>query len=207
MLYCMRINAKLINSLFLVKVNILGLEEINSLVEHSQKICFVANHTSLLDISTILLKFNAFKIGFVSKKSLFSIPVFRTYLKITNSVPIKRNDMRSNIYAIKKSVENINNGIPMLIFPEGTRSKTGEVLPFKNGSFKIAERSGAILIPLAISGLRKYFEGREKIFEKGNSAFIKVLKPIDYSRVDSKDFDLVQKQIEEEIRKEVENEG
>ena len=204
---CMILNARMICLLLGVRVDRKGFDEFKSRMTGSNaRICFIANHTSVLDIPVIFIGLYPMRLGFIAKKSLFKIPLFRIYLKVSHSIPIDITSVKSNIEAIRKGVDSINGGMPMLIFPEGSRSKTGNVEPFKRGSFKMAQRTGAITVPIALSGLREYFEGRKRIFvsKRGRAT---VLEEVDFSALDNDSVESAVKSMEEAIREEVQNNG
>ncbi len=197
---CMVLNARFVHLLLFVRVDGEGFETIRKLKTDSDaRICLISNHTSMLDISTIILGCYPMRVGFIAKKSLFSIPVFRLYLKVAHCVPIDISSVRSNIEAIRRGVDSISAGMPMLIFPEGSRSKTGRIAPFKRGSFKMAERSGAVVVPIALSGLRDYAENRRRLFvrERGRAV---VLDSVGFSGLRQDEADAAAKDIEERIR-------
>lgn len=123
---------------------------------------FVINHRSIFDI-ICLYSLVKNRTGFVAKDSLKKIPVFRTWIRKMNGLFLNREDIREGVKTIKAAVEKVNNGISMCIFPEGTRNKDltskTSMLPFHGGSLKIAERSGAPIIPVAIYNTGEIFEG------------------------------------------------
>ena len=123
---------------------------------------FVINHRSIFDI-ICLYSLVKNRTGFVAKDSLKKIPVFRVWIKKMNGLFLNREDIREGVKTIKEAVEKVNNGISMCIFPEGTRNKDltskTSMLPFHGGSLKIAERSGAPIIPVAIYNTGEIFEG------------------------------------------------
>ena len=125
-------------------------------------VCFVANHQSILDIPAVVGYLHLWA-GFVTKKELQRIPIVNSWIRAIHCVYIDRKSPRSSIEAILKGVNNIRSGIPMFIFPEGTRSKTGKVGEFKTGSLKLATRAKATIVPITIEGTRSTLEGRKGI--------------------------------------------
>jgi len=138
--------------------------------------CFIANHTSMLDIILLFGKLRG-RTGFVAKKSLAFIPFLNILIAMTHSVFIDRKSLRKSVEAIRKATQNIKDGFPMAIFPEGTRSKTGEVGTFKHGAFRMATESGARVVPLTIKGIRSSFEERRHIFQVRH-CYLDVGKPV-----------------------------
>ena len=132
-----------------------------------KKVCFIGNHTSILDIIAMGAPLKLW-CGFIVKDELRKVPIINIWTWMLNCTFIKRSDVRASAKAIKTGIEKIKNGWPMAIFPEGTRSKTGKIGEFKAGSFKLATRSDALIVPIAFRGLRDGFEDRKKGFIRVN---------------------------------------
>ncbi len=118
---------------------------------------FVGNHTSYFDviISYTLMKRPT---GYVAKTEFKKYPSLNLWMYLIRCLFIDRNDIRQGMKTILKGVEYLKSGVSMFVFPEGTRSRTGKMLPFKEGSMKMAERSGCPIIPVAISNTATMFE-------------------------------------------------
>jgi 1-acyl-sn-glycerol-3-phosphate acyltransferase len=119
--------------------------------------CYIGNHTSILDIP-ILIDSVGKCMGFVAKKEMVKAPVLGYWMSKYNCVPLDRENAREAIKVIKKGSENIKKGYSMAIFPEGTRSKNGELMEFKKGSLKLATMAKAPIVPVAIDGAYRAFE-------------------------------------------------
>ena len=119
--------------------------------------CYIGNHTSILDIP-ILIDSVGKCMGFVAKKEMVKAPVLGYWMSKYNCVPLDRENAREAIKVIKKGSENIKEGYSMAIFPEGTRSKNGELMEFKKGSLKLATMAKAPIVPVAIDGAYRAFE-------------------------------------------------
>ncbi len=124
----------------------------------------VANHQSMLDC--VVLEGTGAWCGFVGKAELKKIPVLSGFFKVINGVFIDRKSPRNSIKAIIDASNNIKKGYVMAIFPEGTRSKDGNIHEFKAGSFKMATRAEANIYPVAISGTRDILEDCKSLFPK-----------------------------------------
>ncbi|MFA6688197.1 MAG: lysophospholipid acyltransferase family protein [Sphaerochaetaceae bacterium] len=172
----MRLNgtflAKLILFMLNVKVHVDGLE---NLPPEGTPVCFMANHQSLLDVPTVIGPLGIWA-GFITKKELKKVPVVNFWVQSINCIYIDRKSPRSSIEAILNGVKNIKNGIPMFIFPEGTRSKTGRLGEFKNGSLKLATRAKAVIVPISIKGLRPALEGIRNL--RRVHAYVSVCPPL-----------------------------
>jgi len=151
-------------------------EEVRRRAKEGEGFCFVANHTSLLDVLLILGKLRV-NMGFVAKIELLFIPALNVMIAMIHSVFINRRQLKKSVAAIRKATKRISKGYSMGIFPEGTRSKTGEIGLFKHGSFRMATESGAYVVPLTIKGVRQSFEDRKHIFQV-RDAYLNVGKPV-----------------------------
>lgn len=139
-----------------VKVTTIGLEK----VPRDQPVLYVANHRSYFDILLISVR-NHNLTGFVAKKELGKIPFLNIWMKYIYCLFLDRENIREGLKTILQAVEYVKNGISMVIFPEGTRNKAEndlDILPFHDGSFKIAQRSGCAVVPIAISNSCDIFE-------------------------------------------------
>lgn len=108
---------------------------------------FMPNHQSYLDI---LVAAAYSPSVFVSKAEVLKWPIFGTALKASRSITVQRDDMKSLLGTMKKIQQSIENKLSITIFPEGTTSKGKELLPFKNGTFKIAAELNINILPCAI---------------------------------------------------------
>lgn len=160
-----------------VRVHVVGdVQPIRQRVEDGQGFCFVSNHTSILDI-LLMLGYLRCKTGFVAKKELLYIPFINVLIAMVHSVFIDRGNLRKSVAAIQHATRNIQHGQSMVIFPEGTRSKTGQVGTFKHGSFRMATESGAPVVPLTVKGIRDSFESRRHFFQH-RDAYLHIGTPL-----------------------------
>jgi 1-acyl-sn-glycerol-3-phosphate acyltransferase len=112
---------------------------------------FMANHQSGLDIP-VLLAAMPLPFKFVAKRELFRIPLFGWAIKKAGHISIDRENPRKALKGIEEAVSKLAAGASVLIFPEGTRSKDGSLLPFMKGAFSLAARAAAPVVPMAITG-------------------------------------------------------
>lgn len=136
------------------KARILGRENIPT----DRPVLFVANHRSLLDI-VLCLKLIPVPVGIIAKKELEAIPLLRLQMRDIRCLFLDRKDNRQGLKVILQAIEYVKGGQSMFVFPEGTRSKTeGELLPFHAGSFKIATKAKAPVVPITIVGMGDVLE-------------------------------------------------
>jgi 1-acyl-sn-glycerol-3-phosphate acyltransferase len=113
----------------------------------------VSNHESHTD--PFLISRLPWEMKWLSKAELFKIPLVGWSMWFADDVPLRRGDKDSAQGAMGICRRKIENGMPVMIFPEGTRSKTEELLPFKSGAFRLAIQTGATVVPIAVYGTRQ----------------------------------------------------
>ncbi len=126
-------------------------------IPKNQAALYVSNHQSYLDIPLLVYVLNQ-PLGFVAKKELRKVPVIGKWIHFTESVFIDRQDIRQSLRAINEASKKIKDHHSMVIFPEGTRSKTSEMNPFKPGSLKIAEKAESLVVPVTVIDSYKLYE-------------------------------------------------
>ena len=109
----------------------------------------VSNHESFVDI--LLISHLPWEMKWLSKKELFRLPVMGWLMRLAGDIPLKRGFGPSTIEAMAKCREALANRVSVMIFPEGTRSATAEMLPFKDGAFRLAIDAGVPILPLAVA--------------------------------------------------------
>ena len=154
------------------KVTVTGKENLPS----SGNICFVSNHQGLFDIP-LILGFSGIHTGFVAKRELFKIPVLSQWMKEIPCTFIDRRNPRKAIQTFQKSAELIKKGNPMVIFPEGTRSRSDKIGDFHLGSLKLPIMAEATIVPLAIKGSWQIYEKNKKI--RPATVYLKILPTIE----------------------------
>ena len=135
----------------------------------------MANHQSMLDIVAFYGPANL-SASILAKAEVKKIPIINLWCYALECVFIERQSPHETVKAILRGVERLKNGKAMLIFPEGTRSKTGQIGELKSGSLKLATRSKAIIVPITIKGLRAGLENLQGF--KRVHAYLSVSDPI-----------------------------
>lgn len=130
------------------KLTVIGEEN----VPKDQPVLYVGNHKSYFDIIITYARCPRLT-GYIAKDCIAKVPLLSTWMRRLHCLFINREDVKEALKTILAGIDNIKNGISMCIFPEGTRNTTEELLlPFKEGSFKMAEKTGCPIVPMAISG-------------------------------------------------------
>ena len=127
-------------------VTVMGREHIDP----ARTYVMVANHNSIVDIFVLFRLFTHFK--WVSKIENFRLPFIGWNMALNGYVPLRRGDRDSVVRMLARCEELLREGNSVMLFPEGTRSQTGVLKPFKPGAFELATRTGVPVLPIAITG-------------------------------------------------------
>lgn len=131
-----------------VKLTVIGEEN----VPKDEAVLYIGNHRSYFDIILTYSRCPRLT-GYIAKDVMGKVPLLNIWMKRLYCLFLDRKDMKKGLQTILTGIDQVKNGISMCIFPEGTRNRTTEeMLPFKGGSFKIAERTGCPILPMAITG-------------------------------------------------------
>jgi 1-acyl-sn-glycerol-3-phosphate acyltransferase len=137
--------ARLNMAVSLMTIDIIGSEKVDP---HTSYV-IVANHQSLVDIY-VLYGYLLQDIKWVMKKELRAIPVFGQAAQAMNHIIIDRSNSEAAIKSINDSRDKLKDGISVVFFPEGTRSRNGELRTFKKGAFRLAQELGIPILPVTI---------------------------------------------------------
>lgn len=138
-----------------VKVTVIGEENVPD-----EPVLFIGNHRSFFDILLTYVLCPDLT-GYVAKKEMEPIPLLSIWMRYLHCLFLDRQDIKAGMKTILTAIEKVKIGISICIFPEGTRNKGKdelELLPFHDGSFKIATKAGCPIVPIAISNSAEIFE-------------------------------------------------
>lgn len=169
--------AKTIIRLLCSKTNIKGIENIDK----KKTYILASNHQSLLDI-VILLSVIPLQFRFIAKISLLFVPLVGFNILASRHILINRKRKFSAYKSLQKAIEALKNGKSILIFPEGTRTQTDEVKPFKRGSLMLALNSKKPILPITLNDTRKLFQKGNKYTGPGEIT-ITIEKPISTEKI------------------------
>lgn len=165
-----------------VKLTVIGEEN----VPRDEPVLYIGNHRSFFDVVVTYSRCPGLT-GYIAKDGVNKVPIFRIWMKRLHCIFLKRDDMKEGLKVILKAIEYVKSGISICIFPEGTRNKDRDnptsLLPFKEGSFKIASKTGCKIVPMALIGTADILENH---FPWIHSTDIKLIYggPIDVSDLD-----------------------
>jgi 1-acyl-sn-glycerol-3-phosphate acyltransferase len=157
------------------RVKVTGLENIPK----ADNLCFISNHQGMTDI-VLVIGYIPKVVGFIAKKELARVPIISFWMSVIHCILLDRGNKKKTIEAMQRGVESIRSGHPMLIFPEGTRSRGMVMGPFKPGSLNLATRAQAIIVPLTVNGAYGIFEEHKRV--KARKVSLKIHPPIDLSK-------------------------
>jgi 1-acyl-sn-glycerol-3-phosphate acyltransferase len=145
----------------------------------------VANHLSMLDILVLYGLFRPFK--WVSKAELLRVPFVGWNMWINDYVGVKRGHAESVRQMMAHCRAHLARGVPVLVFPEGTRSRDGRLQKFRDGAFKLAFEAGCPVIPIAVSGTGDALPKHGLVLRSRMDARVRVLDAIDPRAFESAD--------------------
>ena len=178
-----------------VSLSVEGLENIPK----DRPCVFVANHRSYYDIPLLLAGLEK-PHGILAKEELEKIPLLNRWMKLLGCVFMQRDDVRASVRALNDATAIVEGGRSFVIFPEGTRYKgeEGGAGEFKAGAFRIAVKTGAPVIPVAVTGARALFETNGNRCRPG-SVRIKIMSPIQTAGMSKAE----QKQLPDAVRQSI----
>ena len=164
-----------------VKVEVRGYENLDPRCTY----IFMCNHVSNLDPPILIPRVPA-RTSVLVKKELFRIPILGPAMRLASLVPVDRRNREAAIASVQAGVAVLKTGIDMTVFPEGTRSPDGKLLPFKKGPFYLATDSGIPIVPVTVTGTEKLMPKGAAIIRPGK-AILTFHPPIDPQRFETKE--------------------
>ena len=176
-----------------VRTRVVGLERLDP----KQPYIFMSNHVSNIDPPVIVPLLRR-RMSILAKKELFSFPVLGMALRIGQIVPVDRRNRDAAIESVKRAVEVLRSGSSMLVYPEGTRTRNGRLLPFKKGPFHMALEAGIPVVPLTIVGAYEIWPKGKFAIHPGTATLI-VHAPIDPKQFGNRE------ELTEAVRRQIES--
>jgi 1-acyl-sn-glycerol-3-phosphate acyltransferase len=139
----------------------------------------VANHQSLADIP--LIAHLGIDAKWLAKAELLKFPVFGWMMRISRDIGVERGDRRKAAQSLLQCAKTLRNRLSIITFPEGTRSKTGEILPFNDGPFLLAAREGVPVLPVVVEGTGTALPRETWMFGPTQDIILHVMPPIEPS--------------------------
>jgi 1-acyl-sn-glycerol-3-phosphate acyltransferase len=143
-----------------VRVEVSGLERLDP----NQTYIFTPNHQSLIEVPLFVACLGR-NPAYLGKKEVFKYPVFGYGIRLIGVVPVDRSNSPAAVESAKLATENLRRGKSYVVYPEGTRSRDGHLLPFKKGAFMMAIDAGVPIVPVTVSGATKIMpKAKVKVF-------------------------------------------
>ncbi len=161
---------------------------------------YVGNHIGNFDIPLVMGYMGDDTKPMFAKMEIKKIPLIRDWMVELYCVFVNRDNPRAAVAALNDAAKTVKNGYSMVIFPEGTRSPDGLVKEFKGGAFKIAQKTGAPVVPFAITGTDKMM-ARKSMWIRPARLTLEVLPPIDTTDFTREDFSNLPEECANRIRK------
>jgi len=143
-----------------VRVKVSGLDQLDP----NQTYIFTPNHQSLIEVP-LFVAYLGRNPAYLGKKEIFKYPVFGYGIRLIGVVPVDRSNSPAAVESAKLATENLRRGKSYVVYPEGTRSRDGRMLPFKKGAFMMALDAGVPVVPETVSGATKIMpKAQVKVF-------------------------------------------
>lgn len=170
-------------------------------IRHDKSYVLVSNHSSLSDIVCLFSLGHQFK--WLAKKSLFRIPFLGWAMKVIGYISLERGQYGSIRKSYGEALDCLQKNISVLIFPEGTRSRTGEMGHFKSGAFRLAIESGRPIVPIVLAGTEKIISKGKTGFGRAGAAYLSILPPLETQGLDPEEEEVLKEKVEGLMRQEL----
>jgi 1-acyl-sn-glycerol-3-phosphate acyltransferase len=157
----------------------------------------VSNHESLADI--FLISHLPWEMKWLAKEELFRVPLFGWMMRLAGDIAVHRSKRSSRAEALEQCRDRLRKRVSVMIFPEGTRSKTGDLLPFHDGAFRLAIETGVPILPLVVVGTRNAIAKGSLTFGRAE-AEVRALEPIATHDLTLADVPALREQVRDQIR-------
>ena len=178
-----------------VRVRVDGLEHLNGRGPY----IFMSNHQGFYDIFA-LLGHLPYQFKWLAKKELFSVPFLGWTMAAVGYIRIDREGTRDTVKAMNEAAQKIQDGMSVVIFPEGSRSPDGSIQPFKKGGFTLAIKSKVPIVPIAISGSREIMP-KDSLIANPGEIRMRVDSPIEIRQYSLRDRESLMKAVRDTISK------
>lgn len=145
-------------------------------IPEDTNVLFVSNHQSDFDIAIFLACIKKYT-GFVAKVEMENVPLLSDWMRSIHCVFLDRDNIKKSMKTILEAINLLKEGYSMVVFPEGTRSKSSNIGEFKAGSFKLATKSKVPIVPVTINGSYKILEGNRYIINPSD-VYVYIHEPI-----------------------------
>jgi 1-acyl-sn-glycerol-3-phosphate acyltransferase len=156
----------------------------------------VANHESFADV--FLVSHVPWEMKWLSKEAIFKIPVMGWMMRMAGDIQVRRGDPQSRAKALDECRDRLRKKVSVMILPEGTRSVSGELLPFHDGAFRLAIEMRVPIVPMAVAGTRHAMPKGSLLFNRAR-AEVRVLEPVETTGLTLADVPVLRERIRTRI--------
>lgn len=156
----------------------------------------VSNHQSTAD--PFLLSWLPWDMRWVAKEELFKLPIIGQLMHLSGDIPLRRGERGSVQEMFKECYSTLAAGVSVMLFPEGTRSRDGNLLPFKDGAFELAIKAGVPVLPVVLQGTHEC-RPKGSLWFGAAQAVVKVLEPVPTAGLTMDDLPALREQVRERI--------
>lgn len=150
-----------------------------------EPVIYTPNHAGAFDIPAVILTTPAMPM-FMAKKELLKLPMINKWMDVVDCVFVDRNNKNTARSSLQDAIDKVKTGRSLVIFPEGTRSKDGNLGEFRGGAMKVAMETGATVVPVLIEGSRERLEATSNV--TGGKVHVTFLDPIKTTGLTKDDF-------------------
>lgn len=184
-----------------VPITVTGTEKLDP----SRSYIYMPNHQSNADIPLLLGRLPV-QFRWLAKAELFKIPIFGRAMRGVGYISIDRSNRKSAFESLRRAADTIRDGTSVLIFPEGTRSRNGRVLPFKKGGFVLAVDAGVPIVPIIIHGTRDII-AKGGLMIRPAPVSMRILDPVETAGYTRKTKDALLERVRSILIDHIEHEG
>jgi 1-acyl-sn-glycerol-3-phosphate acyltransferase len=156
---------------------------------------FASNHASNIDPVALVPNIPR-RVALLAKKEVFSVPILSKALHLARLVPVDRADREAAAESVDIAVEYLKEGLSFLVYPEGTRSPDGHLLPFKKGTFVMAIRAGVPVVPVSLAGTQRLMRKGDWTLHPGE-VIVRYGPPVDASEYSPDQRDLLRQRVQD----------
>jgi 1-acyl-sn-glycerol-3-phosphate acyltransferase len=156
---------------------------------------FASNHASNIDPVALVPNIPK-RVALLAKKEVFRIPILSKALHLAKLVPVDRADKEAAVESVDTAVRYLKQGLSFLVYPEGTRSPDGHLLPFKKGTFVMAIRAGVPVVPVSLAGTQRLMRKGDWALHPGE-VVVRYGPPVDASQYSPDQRDLLRQRVQD----------
>jgi 1-acyl-sn-glycerol-3-phosphate acyltransferase len=156
---------------------------------------FASNHASNIDPIALVPNIPR-RVALLAKKEVFSVPILSKALHLAKLVPVDRADREAAAESVDTAIKYLKEGLSFCVYPEGTRSPDGHLLPFKKGTFVMAIRAGVPVVPVSLAGTQRLMRKGDWTLHPGE-VIVRYGPPVDASEYSADQRDVLRQRVQD----------